>query len=223
MTNIFFAGNAVTARILYGYLAKDARYNILGCVVDDDFSGRSMLPDLPSWPLSEALAHYSPTECKCLMAVGYAQINSGRRALFERMRMLGYRMETFIHPQAMIYTSEPVGEGSVIMPGALVEPGAAVGSDCFVWGNVVIAHDAKVGSHSWLAAGAVISGMAKVGESCFVGVNATIANKVEVGCGCLIGGAAFITRNVKPDSVMLARSAEPFRCNAQDYARYFGF
>jgi len=222
MTNVIFAGNAVTAHILCGYLRNDRRYNIMGCVVDDAFAADSEVPELVSVGISVVLDRFNPRDCKVLMATGYDQANGVRMSLFERLRALGYAMETYIHPQAMIHTDNHIGDGSVIMPGALVEPGAVIGCDSFIWGNVVVAHDAIVGKHSWLAAGAVVSGMAKVGDCCFVGVNATIANKVEVGDGSIIGGAAFITKKVKQGSVMLARSAEPFRCNAKEYARYFG-
>lgn len=222
MTNIIFAGNAVTAQILYGYLRNDQRYNVLGCVVDDAFVDSHQVAELPCVAISGLQERFPARDCRVVMAMGYTSVNGARRDMFERLRGLGYEMETYVHPQAMVHTANPLGAGTVILPGALVEPGAAIGCDCFLWGNVVVAHDAVVGDHAWVAAGAVISGMAHVGAGCFVGVNATIANKVQVEAGSIIGGGAFITRKVRPGSVMLARSAEPFRCSAGEYARFFG-
>lgn len=218
---IIFAGSAVTARILYGYLQTDARYRAIGCVVDDAYADNSSVP-LPVIGISAVTGKYPPQSTRVIMALGYDQVNAVRKSMFERLRNLGYAIESYVHPKALWYSQNAPGEGCVIMPGALIEPGASVGMDTFIWGNVVVAHDAEVGDHCWLAAGAVISGMAKVEERCFVGVNATIANKMVCGAASIIGGAAFISKNIRPDSVFLARSAEPFRCTATEYARYFG-
>lgn len=219
---LLLAGNAVTARILAEYIKADKRYEIIACVVDDEFVSATQIPQYESIGISQIAAKVPAHSCRVLMAGGYGQINSIRKSLFERLAAMGYDMETYIHPQAMLHCQAPVGAGSVLLPGSLVEPGARVGKNCFIWGNVVVAHDAVIGDHCWLAAGAVVSGMAEVGECCFVGVNATIANKVTIGANSIIGGAAFISRNIKPESVMLARSAEPFRATASEYAKYFG-
>lgn len=222
MLKTVLVGNAITARILYGYLRQDERYEVAGCVVDDAFASQTDLPELETVPLSGLQARFPASSCKLLMAMGYAQVNAVRKSIYDRLIGMGYTFETYVHPNAMIYTEKPLGEGCVVMPGALVEPGANVGCDTFLFGNTVVAHDASIGDHCWLAAGAVISGMAIIGDCSFIGVNGTVSNKVEVGDGCIVGGAAFISKNIKANSVYLARSAEPFRCTAKEYAVYFG-
>ncbi len=222
MQKIILAGNAVTAHILHAYLEDDVRYAVVGCVVDDVYAASGSFTAVPCAGLSSVAERFSPAEVRVIMAVGYDQVNAVRQGLFECLKALGYVMETYVHPRANVLTGNPLGEGTLVMPGALVEPGATVGADCLIWGNVVVAHDAMVEDHCWLAAGAVISGMARVGRRSFVGVNATIANKVEVGERNIVGGAAFISKCTKPNAVHLARSGEPFRCTAEEYARYFG-
>lgn len=222
MQNIILAGNAVTAHILHAYLEDDARYKIVACVVDDAYVESGNFSAVPCVGLSAVAEKFAPVETRVIMAMGYDQVNAVRQSMFERLKALGYDMETYIHPKANVFTKNPLGEGSLIMPGALIEPGAVVGANCLIWGNVVVAHDAVVEDHCWLAAGAVVSGMAKVGRASFVGVNATIANKVEVGERNIVGGAAFISKCTKANAVHLARSGEPFRCTAEEYAKYFG-
>lgn len=222
MQKIILAGNAVTAHILYGYLEDDARYAIIGCVVDDAYVESGSFTAVPCVGLSSVVERFPPSDARVIMAAGYDQVNAVRQSMFERLKALGYIMETYVHPKANVLTKSPLGEGSLVMPGALLEPGATVGANCLIWGNVVVAHDAVVEDHCWLAAGVVISGMARVGRRSFVGVNATIANKVEVGECNIVGGAAFISKCTKPNAVHLARSGEPFRCTAEEYAKYFG-
>lgn len=220
MTKIVLAGAAITARILLGYLKKDTSYQIAGCVVDDEYASHGGPEGLECIGISAIGSRFPAVDFKILMAMGYGKVNTTRASMFRRLKKLGYSFATWIHPAANVYVQ--AGEGCVIMPGALIEPGARVGADCFVWGNAVVAHDVTIEDHCWLAAGSVISGMAKVGERTFVGVNATVANKVEVGAGNIVGGAAFISKNTKDGTVHLARSAEPFRCTAEQYAAHFG-
>ncbi|MBQ9537263.1 MAG: acetyltransferase [Desulfovibrionaceae bacterium] len=222
MQKILLAGNGITARIMYGYLLHDTRYQVEGCVVDDDFVSNAVFKDVKSFKLSEIQQHFPKDKVELIMAVGYAQVNQVRQSLFERLKDLGYHFHTYIHPKSTILSDKPIGEGSILLPGALVEPNASIGRDCFLFGNVVVAHDAVIEDHCWLAAGCVVAGMARVGQASFLGVNATISNKVEIGAHNIVGGSAFMTRSTKPNMVHLARSGEPFRCSAEEYAKYFG-
>ncbi|CAD5285499.1 Sugar O-acyltransferase, sialic acid O-acetyltransferase NeuD family [Bosea sp. 62] len=222
MRRIVLAGNAVTAEILYSYLANDARYSVAGFTVDDDYVDKGSSFPLATVGLSELSGRFAPGEHRIVMAMGYSGVNAHRRSMFERLKGMGYAIETYIHPSAMIHTSHPIGEGSVVLPGVLVEPEVRVGIDTILWGNVTLAHHATVGDHAWIASGAVVSGKARIGDQCFIGVNATIVNAVTLGDNVIVGGGALITKDVKPSTVHLARSAEQIRFNAQDYAKHFG-
>lgn len=222
MKRIVLAGNAVTAEILYRYLLGDARYEVAGFVVDDAYVDQGSAFPLSTIGLSQLAGSFTPDRHAIVMAMGYSNVNADRRSMFERLKAMGYAIETYIHPQAMIHTSHPIGEGSLVLPGALIEPEVQLGANTVVWGNVTLAHHSVVGNHAWIASGAVVSGKAQVGDQCFIGVNATIVNAVTVGEQVIVGGGALITKDVRPSTVHLARSAEQIRFNAQDYARHFG-
>ncbi len=222
MRRIVLAGNAVTAEILYRYLLADARYEVAGFMVDDAYVDRGSAFPLPTIGLSQLAGRFAPDGHAIVMAMGYSNVNADRRSMFERLKAMGYAIETYVHPQAMIHTSHPIGEGTLVLPGALVEPEVRLGANTVVWGNVTLSHHSVVGDHAWIASGAVVSGKAQVGDQCFIGVNATIVNAVTVGEQVIVGGGALITKDVRPSTVHLARSAEQIRFNAQDYATHFG-
>lgn len=222
MKRIVLAGNAVTAEILYRYLMGDPRYRVAGVTVDDAYLDQGASFPVPVVGLSQLVLRFPPDSCVILMAMGYANVNADRRSMFERLKALGYVIETYVHPQAMVHTAHPIGEGSVVLPGALVEPEVRLGANTVVWGNVTLAHHSVIGDHVWLASGTVVSGKARIGDHCFIGVNATIVNAVTLGDHVIVGGGALITRDAKPSSVHLARSAEQIRFSAQDYAKHFG-
>jgi len=218
---IILAGNAVTALIVHSYLISDARYELVGLTVDDEYVSSGRLTGVKSVPISKAKQTFSPNDCRVVMAIGYDNLNRVRESVFLRLRSMGYTMETYVHPHARVYTANPLGEGCVVLPGAVIEPYATVDADTMVWTNVTLAHHCSVGEHCWIAAGTVVSGQANVRRNTFLGVNATIVNDVTVSEYCIVGAAAMISKDTKPHTVHLARSAEPFRFSSDDYVKHF--
>lgn len=222
MKKILVAGNAITAEILCAYLSRDARYEVAGLTVDDEFVAKGGIRGYRTVGLSGVANIFAPNTHRVIMAMGYSDLNRIRETMFTRLKTMGYSVETYIHPDARVYTDLPLGEGSVVLPGAVIEPHVQVGADTMVWSNVTVAHHSSVGDHCWLGAGTVISGQAKVLRNTFLGVNCTVVNDVTVGEFNIIGAAAMISRDTKPHSVHLARSAEPFRYSSEDYVKHFG-
>ncbi|SHN64799.1 acetyltransferase [Desulfovibrio litoralis] len=222
MKKVILAGNAVTAEIIYDYLANDSRYHVVALTVDDEYIETATLKQVSSIGLSKIVQEYSPNEYTVIMAMGYDNINRVRESMFTRLKELGYSIETYIHPDAKVYTHFPIGEGTLIFPGAVVEPFCHVGDNCMIWCNTTVAHHSRIDKNCWLAAGTVISGKVHLMQNSFLGVNSTIVNNITVGAYNLIGGSAFISKNTKPNTVHLARSAEQLRYSSEDYAKYFG-
>ncbi|WP_026789540.1 acetyltransferase [Pleomorphomonas oryzae] len=219
---VILAGNAITAEIISAYLRQDARFEVEGFVVDDEFVTKGSIEGYRTVGLSEVVRAFAPDTHRVIMAMGYNNLNRTRETLFERLKAAGYGIETYIHPDARIYTNQALGEGSVVLPGAVIEPHARVGANTMVWSNVTLAHHSSVGDHCWVAAGTAVSGQAKVLRNTFLGVSCTVVNAVTVEEYNVIGASALISRDTKPYSVHLARSAEPFRYSSEDYIKHFG-
>lgn len=222
MKKIILAGNAITADILYSYIRTDNRYEVLGLTVDDEFLSKGGIEGIAAVGLSQVQKEFPPEECRVVMAAGYNDLNRVRESLFCRLKALGYAVETYIHPDACVYTRHELGEGCIVLPNAVIEPHAKVGANTMVWCNVTLAHHSSVAEHCWIAAGTVISGQANVLRNSFVGVNATVVNEVTVGEYNIVGAAALISKDTKAGAVHLARSAEPLRYSSEEYVKYFG-
>jgi sugar O-acyltransferase (sialic acid O-acetyltransferase NeuD family) len=222
MKRVVLAGNAITAGILTAYLKNDSQYEVVATTVDDEFLSPDGIDGLPSVGTSRLSITFPPGEVVVIMAMGYSNLNRGRESMFLRLKELGYTVETYVHPDARVYTEYPLGEGSVVLPTAVIEPHARLGANTMIWCNVTVAHHSVVAENCWIAAGTVISGQAKVLRNSFVGVNATVVNEVTVGEYNIVGAGALISKDTKPHSVHLARSAEPVRYSSEDYVKYFG-
>lgn len=222
MKKVVLAGNAITAEIINCYLVNDERYKVVGLTVDDDFVSQGGINGLDTIALSRMSEIHKPQDCVIIMAIGYNNLNCSRESVFYRLKDMGYAIETYVHPDARVYTEHPLGEGSVILPFAVIEPYVHIGENCVVWCNATLAHHSTVEAHCWIASGAVISGQAKVMRNAFIGVNATVVNEVVVGEYSIIGGGALVTKSTKSSTVHLARSAEQIRFSSQDYEKYYG-
>jgi sugar O-acyltransferase (sialic acid O-acetyltransferase NeuD family) len=223
MKNVILAGNATTADILNSYLALDDRYEVVGLTVDDNYVDQGGISGFDSSiPMSKLKDAYSPQDCVVIMAMGYDDLNKTRQSMFQRIKEMGYGIETYVHPDARLYSEHPLGEGCVVLPSAVIEPHVQVGKNTMVWSNTTLAHHSSVAENCWIASGAVISGRAHVKDNCFIGVNATVVNDKTVGEYCIIGGGALITKDTKPSSVHLARSGEELRFTSEQYVKFFG-
>lgn len=222
MKKVILAGNAIAAEILYSYLKEDNRYAVIGSTVDDGFTGETGFVGLPCIGISRVREVFPPASFAVVMAVGYGDLNRSRASIFGRMKEAGYEIETYVHPDAKVYTRHALGEGCVVLPSAVIETEVQIGANSVIWCNAVVAHHATVGEHCWIASGAVVAGQACIGSNTFIGVNATVVNSIAVGELNMIGAGAMISKDTKPNSVHLARSAEELRFSAEDYIKHFG-
>lgn len=222
MKKVLLAGNAITADILYSYLKQDARYEVIGITVDEEYVDSGNIKGIDSVGVSQLATVFPPDDVSIIMAMGYNDLNRVRESMFFRLIDMGYTIETYVHPDARVYSEQPLGQGCVILPNAIIEPHVRVGDNTMVWCNVTLAHHSRVADNCWVASGAVISGQANISRNSFVGVNATIVNEVTVGEFNIIGAAAMISKDTKSSTVHLARSAEPFRYSSDDYIKFFG-
>lgn len=222
MKKILIAGNGITAEIICAYLRSDSRYEVVGLAVEDEYANLGAVNGYQSFGLSSLGETFSPATHSVIVAIGYDNLNQTRERIFFKLRRMGYGMEPYIHPDAKVYDNRLVGIGCVVLPGAVIEPNATVGINTMVWSNVTLAHHCQVGDHCWIAAGTVVSGQAKVLDNTFLGVNSTIVDGVTVSEFNVVGASAMISKNTKPHTVHLARSAELIRYSAEDYVKHFG-
>jgi len=219
MRKIVIIGNGITAELLYEYLQHDDRYQIEAFSVDSQYIQDDRFFNRPVVDLANLPERYPPGDYGVLMAVGYGDLNRNRERIFARLKAMGYSIETYIHPDAKVY-SPHIGEGALIMPNALIDVFAHVGANTVVWGNCTVAHHAKVGPNCWLASGCVLSAGVEIGTNSFIGVSATVVNNVRVGSHNIIGAGALVVRNTGDFKVYISRQTEVFRLGSEDYLRF---
>lgn len=222
MQKIILIGNSIAAEILFAYLELDNRYEVTSFCVDKEYIDKTKLFDIDVIDFQDLEKNCTPENYKVMLAMGYNNVNQDRAKMFDRIKKLGYEIETYIHPNAIIFNKNNIGEGSVILANTVIEPYTVIGKNSYIWTNCTIAHHSVIEDHCWIASSSVISGEAHVKSYCFLGVSSTIVNKVIVEELNIIGAGAMISKNTKRDEVYLSGSGQKHRFNSCDYAQYIG-
>lgn len=225
MQKIILIGNAISAEIMQAYLLQDPRYQTVAFCVDRDYIKEKTKLGLPVIDFEQLLQNYTSDQHRIIIAVGYSKQNKVRQRMFQRIKNMGYTVETYIHPDANIYNGGPeqsaIGEGCIIMPQTTLEVFTTIGKNTIIWANCLIGHHSTIGENCWVASGTVIAGEAAVNDNTFLGVNVTISNQVKVAAFNIIGSGVAIHKDTRENEVYLSRQGEKHRFPANDYAQHF--
>jgi sugar O-acyltransferase (sialic acid O-acetyltransferase NeuD family) len=213
------AGNGQAAEILLDYLSDDERYEVVTVIADQisEYDHKQSHCGFPLVSVDEFIANDFLQTVGVFMAVGYRNLNRDRDEFFRRLRRSGVNFLTYVHPQASVSNSVHLGSGSIVLAGSVIEPFVKVGENSVIWNNCTIAHHAVIGDSCWIAAGAIISGHAHVEKNCFVGIGSTVSNRVTVSEFSILGAGVLATRNVSPQSVLIANSSGRLNFTSERY------
>lgn len=136
-----------------------------------------------------------------------------RRKWAKRIKDIGARLATLIHPNTVISPSAQLGEGIMINAFTFVYANAVVEDLCIIESHCMIGTETFVGGACMIAPGAHINRQAKIGEDTFIGSCAVFAPNVTVGRNCMIGAGAAVVRDIPDDKVAAGVPARVLRDN----------
>lgn len=106
------------------------------------------------------------------------------------------KLQTVIHPSAIMGYDVKIDAGSFIAPGVIVNPLAKIGKAAIINTGTIIEHECKIGDFSHIAPGAILAGNVTVGERSFIGANAVVKEGVDIGNDVIIGAGTVVLNNV---------------------------
>ena len=148
----------------------------------------------PVIPFEKIEEIYPIEEYSILVAIGPMEMNNLRKRVFQEIQEKGYVIESFIHPDAKVYTRD-IGYGNIILENATIAPYVHIGNGNVIWNCCNISHHTQLGDFNFLAPSVVTGGRTCVGNNCFFGVNSTIIGGIEVADYTLVGAAAYLAKN----------------------------
>ena len=219
--SVVIVGNSIAAEVMHQLITNDNRYEVKAFASDSEYISVDTINGIPVVDIGNLSKKFDMSNVSLILAVGYRDLNKVRENLFNRLKSMGFTIETYVHPEAKLLSSIPVGEGSVIMPNAVIEPFVSIGTNTVVWSNCLIGHHSTLEKNCWIAASNVLAGEVTIKDNCFLGVGVVVSYKVTIQRNNIIGAGSLVSRCTKENEVYLSRSGEKHRFDSQNYAKYY--
>lgn len=183
------------AKIIYHFLQKDKTYDICGFVVNKEYMPcEKKLFDKPILEFEKAHKEFLPDEYSIFLCVGYNNMNESRKRIYYELKKFGYKIETFIHKDAKIYSSE-IGEGNIFLSGVTIDPYTKIGNCNIFFTDALFSHHSSIGNFNFLAVKSCVTGHVRIKDNCFLGAHSTIKNGLNIDSYTLIGANAYISKD----------------------------
>ena len=193
MTDIILIGGGGHAKSVADSVKRLGIYNIKGIVTKDkeEWDEYTWLGD------DEKLqAIYDSGVMTAVLAIGYLGRGRIRRAVFDRLKKIGFAVPAIIDPSAIVSMDAVVEEGSFIGKGAIVNAESSIGKATIINTGAIVEHECRVGDFSHVAVGARLCGRVNVGEDTFIGAGATVIQCINVGNGVKVGAGSTVISDI---------------------------
>lgn len=157
------------------------------------------------------LAQLDPTEARIFAAIDQQALNHARLDVYGRARLLGFRSETLIHPQAMVAGNVKLGENCWVGPGAIIDAGVQVGNNSVISAGARIDSATKIGANVWIGFGAAVGAEANIGTHCVVGADVKLAAGIKLGRHCAINIPGSYAESLEPGTFIDMLFSQPVR------------
>ena len=208
MKQLVVFGSGDLAQLAHYYFTNHTEYRIAAFTLDAEYVQGPEICGLPVVPFQEISIRYSPALYEMFIALSYTQLNQLRKEKYLAAKALGYRLASYISPQATVLNDFQFGDNCFILEDNTIQPFAVIGSNVTLWSGNHIGHHAVIHDHCFLASHIVVSGGVEIKESCFIGVNATLRDHISIGEKSVIGAGALILADTEPESVYIGTAAE---------------
>jgi sugar O-acyltransferase (sialic acid O-acetyltransferase NeuD family) len=214
MEGIVIFGAGKIAEVAHGYFGRDDARPVVAFTADRPHCSADAFLGLPLLPFDEIAERFPPTRFAMFVAVGYHRMNALRAERCEQARAMGYRLASYVSPQAWTPAGFAPGDNCLVLDRVTVQPGASIGRNVALWSGAVVGHHGRIDDDCWLAAGAVVGGGSRVGAGSFVGLNATVGHAVSVGQRCLLGARTLLTKDLADERVVADADSATLRLDS---------
>ena len=205
---LFIFGTGDIAQLAHIYFTKYTDYKVAAFTVDRDYLNDSYFCGLPVVPFEEIINQYPADQYEIFIALAYAKLNAVRKEKYLAAKELGYRLASFISPQATVLNDGKIGENCFILEDNTIQPFVTIGNNVTLWSGNHIGHHSEIKDHTFIASHVVVSGGVEIGEQCFIGVNSTLRDHIKVGDRCVVGAGALLLGDAETEGVYIGAATE---------------
>lgn len=193
------------------YFSGYAGYTVAGFVVDAAYVGEGNFCGFPLVASEEAAAQFAPESYEMFVALSFSKRNALRKDKCLWAKASGYRVASYVSPQATVLNQGAIGENCVMLEDNTIQPRVTIGHTVTLWSGNHVGQHSAIGDDTFMASHVVVSGGVRIGEQCFIGVNATLRDHIHVGDRCVVGAGPLLLADAEPDGVYIGAATERSR------------
>jgi sugar O-acyltransferase (sialic acid O-acetyltransferase NeuD family) len=137
--------------------------------------------------------------------------NPVRERLTNALDARSVRLESVIHPSAVIAQTARVGRGSVVLALAVLNARAVIGTGAIVNTAAVVEHDVTVGDFAHVSSNATLAGGARLGRLAHLGANGCALPGKSIGERSVVGAGGVVVQDIPAGCVAVGVPARPMR------------
>ena len=217
--NVIIFGNGPSAEVCAKVLFLNKKYQPICFTVDKKYIKKKKIFGLPVIDFKKIKNNFKPSKNKFFVSVGYSSMNTTREKIIKKVKRLGYKCISIIHPKVNLPPDFVYGENCLIMNDVDIHPLVKIGKNNFIWSGAILCHHVKVGDNCWFTSGSSVAGNTKIGNNCFLGINATVTNNIKIKDECFIGARALVAKNLSKKSVVISKSDIIHKLNSYDFLK----
>lgn len=211
---LVIVGDSAFAEIAHEYFSFDTEYEVVAFSVEKKYLKCEEFHGLPVIPFEDIKEKYPPQTHEVFVAVVYGQLNRLRARLVSQAKKMGYKLASYVSPNAFVWRNVEIGEHCFIFENNTLQPFVRIGNNVVLWSGNHIGHHSTIGDHCFISSQVVISGYCEIGDYSFLGVNSSVANNVVIGSDNWLGPSTLVTRNTESGSLFKADDTIPAKVTA---------
>ena len=140
-----------------------------------------------------------------------------RYMISKQFEKLNLKPINIISNKSEIHKSVKMGSGFISLPKSYVNRGTKIGNYTLLNTGSMIDHECEIGNGVHLMGGCYLAGRVRVDDFASVGATATILPDVRIGKNSIVGAGSVVTKDVKPNTVVVGNPARYLRDNNPVY------
>ena len=201
-TSVIIFGGGGHAKMCIDILKQNNEFNVVG-IVDSKLPVGNEILGVKIIGNEDSLKQiYDEGVSYAINGVGSITNPSVRKEIFDKLKKIGFKIPTIIHPSAIVEPSAHLEEGCQIMMGACVGSDVTIKANCIINSKSVISHDSCINSHAQISPGAILAGEVTVDELAVVGMGSTVYLGVTIGKKALVHNGVNVFKDVDENEVV---------------------
>jgi len=213
---VVIIGQANSASLMHHALIHDSDYEVAGFAVEQEYMQDDCFEGLPVVAFEQLESRFPADDFQLINPIGYYQVNSARRRLFEQAKAWGYEFANYISSRASVWPDLVLGENVIIYEHAIIQAHARIGDNVIIRAGANISHHCEVAAHSFIANNVTLGGKVRLGEQTFLGLASVVIDQLDIAPRSFVGAGAVVIKPTEEWGIYVGNPARKLKKSAQE-------